>query len=61
MYATATMLRASIRSALKKYSKNTQLKNEEDHKTMRKQMTMNVFPFGNDGTDPALVIRAVII
>ena len=34
---------------------------EGHHKIMRKQITMNVFPFGNDGTDPALVIKAVII
>ena len=69
------MLRASIRTILKKYhigieSEDTigiesdeisRLVNDDNHKIMRKQITMNIFPFGNDGTDPALVIRAVII
>ena len=84
-YAISTMLRASIRSALKKLkiqiavkafssnlsssiSKSEQFKienalkvidNPNHHKMMRKELTMNIFPFGNDGTDPAMVIKLV--
>ena len=39
----------------------SELINDEHHKTMRKQILMSVFPFGNEGTDLALVIRAVIL
>ena len=76
------MLRASIRSALKKYSTlgvmpgnynltafeseqvniENALKiidNSNHHKMMRKELTMNIFPFGNDGTDPSLIIKLV--
>ena len=31
------------------------------HKMMRKELTMNIFPFGNDGTDPSMVIKLVCI
>ena len=56
------MLRASIRSALKKYNiKKGQdiLDNPNHHKIMRKELTMNIFPFGNDGTDPSIIIKLV--
>ena len=79
------MLRASIRSALKKYKIHIALKtisgklssstfeselfgittalkiidNPNHHKMMRKELTMNIFPFGNDGTDPSLIIKLV--
>ena len=56
------MLRASIRSALKKYDiKKGQdiLDNPNHHKIMRKELTMNIFPFGNDGTDLSLIIKLV--
>ena len=56
------MLRASIRSALKKYDiKKGQdiLDNPNHHKIMRKELTMNIFPFGNDGTDPSIIIKLV--
>ena len=29
------------------------------HKMMRKELVMNIFPFGNDGTDPSIVINLV--
>ena len=29
------------------------------HKMMRKELVMNIFPFGNDGTDPSIVIKLV--
>ena len=29
------------------------------HKMMRKELVMNIFPFGNDGTDPTIVINLV--
>ena len=61
-YAISTMLRASIRSAIKKYKiENGQelLDNPNHHKMMRKELTMNIFPFGNDGTDPSLIIKLV--
>ena len=56
------MLRASIRSAIKKYEiKNglEKLENPNHHKMMRKELTMNIFPFGNDGTDASLIIKLV--
>ena len=86
-YAISTMLRASIKSAIKKYnykigrkmlSGNISvsiymslfeeikqalelLKNPNHHKMMRKELTMNIFPFGNDGTDPSIIIKLVCI
>ena len=79
------MIRASIRTAFKKYAikfalksiaKNTSfsifeselVKIEESlkilddlnhHKMMRKELTMNIFPFGNDGTDSSMIIKLV--
>ena len=56
------MLRASIRSALKKYNIEKGLEildNPNHHKMMRKELTMNIFPFGNDGTDPSIIIKLV--
>ena len=81
------MLRASIRSAFKKYKKEivskvfsgsissstfeSEMSNikhalefvnnpiHNHHKMMRKELTMNIFPFGNDGTDPSTVIKLV--
>ena len=35
------------------------LDNPNHHKMMRKELTMNIFPFGNDGTDPSMVIKLV--
>ena len=61
-YAISTMIRASIRSALKKYNIEKGLEifdNPNHHKMMRKELTMNIFPFGNDGTDPGMVIKLV--
>ena len=29
------------------------------HKMMRKELTMSIFPFGNDGTDPSMIIKLV--
>ena len=84
-YAISTMLRASIRSAIKKYknqiaqkvnsgnlsssifeSKLVNIENALEiidlpnhHKMMRKELTMNIFPFGNDGTDPSIIIKLV--
>ena len=79
------MLRASIRSALKKFKIQIAVKvflgnlnasifqselvnienalkiidNPNHHKMMRKELTMNIFPFGTDGTDPSLIIKLV--
>ena len=61
-YAISSMLRASIRSAIEKYDieKGLEiLENPNHHKMMRKELSMNIFPFGNDGTDPSLVIKLV--
>ena len=61
-YAISTMLRASIRSAIEKYDIKEGVKILDDsnhHKMMRKELTMNIFPFGNDGTDPSMVIKLV--
>ena len=63
-YAISTMIRASIRSLLKKYKIENGLEILDDpnhHKMMCKQLTMNIFPFGNDGTDPFMVIKLVCI
>ena len=35
------------------------LDNPNHHKMMRKELTMNIFPFGNDGTDPSMIIKLV--
>ena len=56
------MLRASIRSAAIKYNIENGLKileNPNHHKMMRKELTMNIFPFGNEGTDIGLVMKLV--
>ena len=61
-YAISTMLRASIRFALKKYNIKKGLEildNPNHHKMMRKELVMNIFPFGDDGTDPSIVIKLV--
>ena len=61
-YAISTMLRASIRSALEKHNikKGLEiLENPNHHKMMRKELTMNIFPFGNDGTHISMVIKLV--
>ena len=61
-FAISTMLRASIRSAIKRYNIKNGLEILNDpnhHKMMCKQLTMNIFPFGNDGTDPSMVIKLV--
>ena len=72
-YAISTMLRASIRSALKKLkikrgyiSEHKNIKhalkiiaNPNHHKMMRKELVMNIFPFGDDGTDPSIIIKLV--
>ena len=63
-YAIATMIRASIRSALKKYNIESGLEildNPNHHKMMRKELTMSIFPFGNDGTDNSMVIKLVYL
>ena len=84
-YAISTMLRASIRSALKKYrikilleissrkisfsilrselidiEKSLKiLENPSHHKMMRKELCMNIFPFGDNGADPRLALKLV--
>ena len=58
------MLRTSIRSAVIKYNIKNGLKileNPNHHKMMRKELTMNIFPFGDDGADPSMVIKLVRI
>ena len=63
-YAISTMIRASIRSALKKYNIKKGLEildNPNHHKMMRKELTMSIFPFGDDGTDPSMVIKLVYL
>ena len=35
------------------------LDNPNHHKMMRKELTMNIFPFGDDGTDSAMIIKLV--
>ena len=63
-YAISTMLRASIRSAIEKYGIKHGLEildHLNHHKMMRKELTMNIFPFGDDGTDPSMVIKLVCI
>ena len=61
-YAISTMLRASIKAAIKKFDiKNGLeiLENENHHKMMRKELCMNIFPFGDDGADLRLAINLV--
>ena len=36
------------------------LNNPYHHKMMRKELCMNIFPFGNDGADPSIIIRLVL-
>ena len=60
LFATVTMIRASIRSALRKFGiKSDYLEQENHHKIMRREIAMNVFPFGEDGAFPYVIIRAV--
>jgi len=59
-YAISSMLRASIRSAVEKYDiKNGHkiMNNPSHHKMMRKELCMNIFPFGLDGADPIMAIK----
>ena len=61
-FSISTMLRASIRSAVIKYKIKNGLEilnNPNHHKMMRKELTMNIFPFGDDGADPSMVIKLV--
>ena len=61
-YSISTMLRASIRCAVKKYNIKDGLKkleNPNHHKMMRNELTMNVFPFGDDGADPSIILKLV--
>ena len=61
-YAMSTMLRASIKAAIKKFNiKNGLeiLENPNHHKMMRKELCMNIFPFGDDGNDLRMVINLV--
>ena len=61
-YAISTMLRASIRSTLRRnniINGLATIEGPEHHKMMRKELTMNIFPFGNEGTDPSTVIKLV--
>ena len=56
------MLRAAIRSAVKKYKIKdalNKLENPNHHKIMRNELTMNIFPFGDDGADPSIIIKLV--
>ena len=56
------MLRASIRSAVQKYRIEeglAMLNSPDHHKRMRKELCMNIFPFGNDGTDLSTIIKLV--
>ena len=54
------MLRASIRFAVKKYNIEDgleKLENPNHHKMMRNELTMNIFPFGDDGADNSIIIK----
>ena len=56
------MLRSSIRSAIEKYNIKKGLEiieNPNHHKMMRKELAMNIFPFGNDGADLLTLIKLV--
>ena len=58
----STMLRASIKSAIKKFKIKSGLEildNENHHKMMRKELIMNIFPFVDDGNDLRMVINLV--
>ena len=51
-----------LRSINKKYIIRKGFKildNPNHHKMMRKELTMNIFPFGNNGTDPSLIVKLV--
>ena len=37
------------------------LDNPNHHKMMRKELTMNIFHFGDDGTDPSIIMKLVCI
>ena len=54
-------LSSSIReSELIKIEKGLRILDDQNHhKMMRKELTMNIFPFGDDGTDPAMIIKLV--
>ena len=61
-YAISTMLRASIKAAIRKFKiKNGLeiLRNGNHHKMMRKELCMNIFPFGDDGADLRLALQLV--
>ena len=61
-YAIATMIRASMTSVIKKFNIENGLellKNENYHKMMRRELCMNICPFGDDGTDPRMVMILV--
>ena len=56
------MLRSSIRSADEKFdikNANEILDNPNHHKMMRKELCMNIFPFGLDGADPIMAVKLV--
>ena len=58
------MLRTSIRSAIRNNCGNIStatIGKKEHHKLMRKEMILCIFPFGNRGTDPSLVIKMVMV
>ena len=58
------MLRTSLRAAIRNSSGNIStaiIGKKEHHKLMRKEIILCIFPFGNQGTDPSLVIKMVII
>lgn len=60
LFATATMIRTSIRSALKKNRIESDfIEQQNHHKILRKEISMNVFPFGDDGADSAIIIKSV--
>jgi len=59
-YALTTMLRSSMRAAVRNNPSKSNaniLTKEEHHKLMRKEIVLNVYPFGNDGTDPSIVVK----
>ena len=61
-YALTTMLRSSMRAAVRNNPSKSNaniLTKEEHHKLMRKKIVLNVYPFGNDGTDPSIVVKLV--
>ena len=61
-YSFSTMLRASIKSAVKKYMIKDGLKklaHKDHHKMMRNELRMHIFPFGDNGADPLIIIKLV--